>query len=367
MSGKTRLIYAVMALLFVGCMFSVICEDAKAESDVKINGSLRYRHEYMDLENDDGARNRNRVQAKIGLKAQANDQVDLGFALVSGGAGATSTNQTLDGAFSTKGLMLDLAYFNYHPNAVEGLNVLGGKYKNPFYVPQKTELVWDGDLRFEGLGVTYKMDKDRFEPFGVAGLYWIDEVHAAANNDAEDQLLLGIQGGVKFNFEIASSDAYVKGGLGYFGFMNSDVKDGGLGQVDPDDGYTVIDFIAEFGMKVSDIPFSVFFDLAMNTAADDEDLGWLFGVQLGKAKEKGSWDVRLNYRDEGEQVMPMGLVDSDIFDGARAGSGIEIGANYALAEHTTTGLTIFSATIGQDEAMAKEDITRIQLDIKFKF
>jgi len=369
MTGKTRLIYAVMALVYAGCMFTVVCDDAKADSDVKLNGSLRYRHGYMKHENDDGARNRNRIQAKIGLNAKANDQVDLGFALVSGGTVATATNQTLDGAFSTKDLTLDLAYFDYHPEAVEGLDILGGKFKNPYYVPQQTRLLWAIDLRFEGLGVTYKMDRDRFEPFGVAGIYWIDEVHNAADNDAEDQLLLGMQGGVKCNFELGGNDAYAKGGIAYYGFINSDAKDGGLvaGPTEPDDGYTVIDFIAEFGMKVADMPLAVFFDLAMNTAADDEDLGWLFGVQLGKAKEKGSWDVRVNYRDEGEQVMPDGFVDADIFDGARAGSGIEIGGTYALAEHTTTGINIYSSTIGQDEDMAKEDLIRVQFDIKFRF
>ena len=50
-------------------------------------------------------------------------------------------------------MWIDLAYFDWHPERVEGLNVIGGKMENPFYAPGKTELLWDGDLRPEGVAL----------------------------------------------------------------------------------------------------------------------------------------------------------------------------------------------------------------------
>ncbi len=44
---------------------------------------------------------------------------------------ARSTNQDLDNYFTKKDIWLDRAYFNWHPNAVPGLNVIGGKMAQP--------------------------------------------------------------------------------------------------------------------------------------------------------------------------------------------------------------------------------------------
>ena len=51
---------------------------------------------------------------------------------------------------SRKDLYFDLAYFNW--TAAEGLNVLGGKFKNNLYRPGKNALIWDNDLNPEGFG-----------------------------------------------------------------------------------------------------------------------------------------------------------------------------------------------------------------------
>ena len=49
--------------------------------------------------------------------------------------------------------IVDLAYFNW--TAAEGLNLIGGKFKNNLYRPGKYWLIWDNDLNPEGFGLTY--------------------------------------------------------------------------------------------------------------------------------------------------------------------------------------------------------------------
>ena len=123
-------------------------------NNVKIKGDLRYRHEWKDDESQADDRNRHRIRARIGIYGKVNDEVDLGFRLASGNTSTpTSTNQDLDTAFSSKNIWLDLAYFDYHPAAVEGLKVLGGKIKDPYFRAGKSNLMFDSDVNPEVKGI----------------------------------------------------------------------------------------------------------------------------------------------------------------------------------------------------------------------
>ena len=42
--------------------------------------------------------------------------------------------------------MLDMAYLKIKPEQIPGLSLSGGKFKNPFYKPGKSELIWDSDF-----------------------------------------------------------------------------------------------------------------------------------------------------------------------------------------------------------------------------
>ena len=67
-----------------------------------------------------------------------------------------STNQTLGGGGSSKGVVLNLAYVDWE--AAEGLHLLAGKFKNPLTRVGKQPLMWDGDWTPEGIALTYKRD-----------------------------------------------------------------------------------------------------------------------------------------------------------------------------------------------------------------
>ncbi|MBC8371971.1 MAG: putative porin, partial [Planctomycetes bacterium] len=96
-------------------------------------GDMRLRYE---LRASDGIqlreRNRYRFRLRFGfIKTWLDDQMTVGFRLASGdNNAATSTNQTMTGAFSEKSLWIDRAYAMYTPNAIPGLTVIGGKMPN---------------------------------------------------------------------------------------------------------------------------------------------------------------------------------------------------------------------------------------------
>ena len=107
-------------------------------------GDLRYRYESIEEEGKVD-RTRNRIRARIGAEAKPSDEVTVGLRLSTAQDNdPVSSNQTLGEGFSRKDIFLDLAYLDYHPAAVKGLSLIGGKMENPF--ARVSDLVWDGDL-----------------------------------------------------------------------------------------------------------------------------------------------------------------------------------------------------------------------------
>jgi len=119
---------------------------------ISLKGDFRYRYENIHSEKRD-SRERNRVRARFSLTANPADNLEVGIGVASGGDDPVSTNQTLGNGDSSKDLRLDLAYFKWH--AKPGFQVIGGKMKNIWRRPGGSSLVWDGDLRPEGLAFLY--------------------------------------------------------------------------------------------------------------------------------------------------------------------------------------------------------------------
>ena len=323
---------------------------------------------FIDDESKDDDRHRNRIRARIGVKAKMNDEVDLGFQMASGSSAEVdsdpaSTNQTLDNGFSSKNIWLDLAYADYHPNAIEGLHLLAGKMKNPFYKPGKAELIWDGDLNPEGGAIKYEhaFDDDT-AVFANAGGFWIEESSSNA-----DSGLFGAQLGLRQDFDSVS----ILGGVSYFHFGNTEgepffFEDDSFGNTGDGDGNYKEDFedvevFAELGFALADVPISVYGDYVNNVAADgSDDTGWLVGITAKPAP----FELRYNYRDiEADAVLGL-FTDSDFRGGGTDGKGHEFGLGYEIAKNWTTALTYFHNEKGLHDS---KDYQRLQADVQFKF
>jgi hypothetical protein len=350
--------------------------------NIKISGDFRYRHESIDAETgNDWAQghNRNRIRARFSIGTKLDEEWDLGFRLASGSADPASTNQTLADSFSTKGLWLDLAYFDWHPLSVKGLNVFGGKMKNPFYKVGKTELVWDGDLNPEGIAAKYVTPLTESDKLHInGGGFWVDE-----SSGGVDTSLWGIQ--AYLNHELGSKE-YILGGLSYYDYGN--IKDRGNlkdtwftpwtsgdgsffgntatgGTFDSD--YDIVEGFVEYGFEYASMPVSIFGNVVQNTVAStSEDEGWLIGFKLNKCKAPGSWDFRWNYRDLEADAVLGAFTDSDFIGGGTDGKGHELGLNYQLTKNIQAGLTYFVNERNRG-AGSNDDYRRLQADLQFKF
>ena len=348
---------------------------------IKPFGDLRYRYESLgdtsatEVGNE---RRRNRIRARLGFKAKINEEWDATFRIASGSSEApTSTNQTADGAFSSKEIWLDLAYADWHPQAYDGLNVYLGKMKNPFYSVGKNQLIWDSDVNPEGIAASYKWSLNgSTEATVVGGGFWLDE--RASDADAG---YFGIQGMLKHKFDDGS---HLLGGLSYYDIGNIDSKAiGGVtlqGNTPTASGsglykydFDIVEGFAEYGWKCNGMPVAVFGNYLENTAAPSgSNTAYSIGAQLNKAKKPGSWQLKASYREVESDAAFGGLSDSDFIDGGTGGKGWVLGYKYQLAKNLQAGLTYFINNRDRRISDASggsgsQNFNRLQADLIFKF
>jgi hypothetical protein len=337
---------------------------------ISMKGDFRYRYQNDDIDLDDvSSRNRSRIRARAEIVARLPSRVQVGLGMASGSEDPVSTNETLGGGGSSKDLNLDLAYFDW--NAIEGANIRGGKFKNTFELVGKSQLQWDGDWRPEGFDAAW--DNGTFFTQGL-GTY----IESDSNKNTDFAYLL--QAGGRMDV----GEIKLKGGLGYsqYDAQGQDCFFDGadptgcagnsvnaLGQYLYD--FNVLDVFAEAGYTVADLPLTVWGEYIKNSDADDFDTGYQVGAQLGKAKKKGSWQVKTYYQDlEADATVGL-LTNSDFGGGGTDGKGVFVSGGYALTDQSNVTLGYYVVerqdSLGLLNGGTPFDVDTFQLDFNFKY
>lgn len=175
--------------------------------------------------NVDEDRHRTRLRARLGMDADLGDGVAAGMRIATGsGRDPVSTNQTLGGSggnFSKYQLWLDRAFI--HWGAIEGeragLGLDVGRFDNPFF---STDLIWDGDLGFDGLAATGRYEAAKgVTPWLTLGAFPVYNTDFDFSSDqaqkfsSQDKWLLGLQAGTDWQ---PSGRTSVRFGAAYYHF-----------------------------------------------------------------------------------------------------------------------------------------------------
>ncbi|MCB2231709.1 putative porin [bacterium] len=367
---------AAVALLIAGvCLAAGNAHAANWWETIKFKGDLRYRHEMLDTDDSD-ARHRHRIRARLGVSGEVSEFTKVGFQLASGSSDPVSTNQTLDDAFSTKSIGIDLAYFETKHPRLPGVTLTAGKFHNPFFKPGSSELLWDSDMNPEGATLDWTRDFENISVTLIGAGLWIDE-----RSSGDDSWMGAGEGVLRFHLPEKKGSIAVGGGyynyvniMGYEPFYDEDSFGNTTAEfVNGDDttmGYAtefeLIEGFVEFNHQLGEYPLTIMGDFVSNTAADSLNTGWLIGFALGKAKDPGSWEVRYNYRRiEADAVFGL-FADSDFRGGGSDARGHELGGALQLAKNTTFGVTYFINEIGL-EMDSPSDFNRLQVDLQLKF
>jgi len=130
----------------------------KGIGPVSFSGDIRLRAEpfFGGPSNESLDRFRARFRVRFNANADLGSQFKTGLTLASGDINdPTSTNQTMTGFYTRKAIALDQAFMDYRPDWFKHLDLVGGKFRYPWY---NTELTWDKDLNPEGAAETLGFD-----------------------------------------------------------------------------------------------------------------------------------------------------------------------------------------------------------------
>ncbi len=370
-----RRIGMVLALLALGS----IRAGAEWYDDMKVKGDVRYRFENIEEEDKPGQQ-RDRIRMRLGVFPRLGPEVDVGIRISTGEQkgdkeSPTSGNASLTDGFSGKGLFLDLAYFNWHPKMLKGLDLVGGKMKNPFIAVG--DYIWDGDVTPEGLALNYHVGK-KVELLVNGGYFWVQE---RKEKPEDDTMMYGGQAALRFK---PNSDTYIMAGVSTYLFDNMegfDVIDWSgakktYGNSKKDkvnaDGSTNSVYATEFtevegftkvGFKAG-IPVTLFASYVVNTEADENETGYMAGLTLGKASDPKTFELGYNYRYLEKDAAVGALVDSDSWGGGTDGKGHKISVKYQIAKNWQAAVSYF---IDQKKIEKSTDYDRLQVDLAAKF
>jgi hypothetical protein len=366
----SKWIMVAMTAMYVGS--AALAADATWAEKTKVKGDVRYRHEYIDDARKSDTRTRQRVRARAGIFADVNETLKAGIQVCSGGSDPVSSNQTLDDSFSSKGVNLDLAYFDW--SLVEGLNVTGGKMKKPFITV--ADLVWDGDLNPEGLAISGSIGGDT-KLLANAGYLWLDE---NGSSDSDDRMLYTGQVAVESKMGCVSLLA----GVGVYSYDNmqgyaplvDDASGFGNSLVETVDAagdstftyandFMEVEAFVQVGFKAAGVPMKVMGQYVQNEDADSDNAGFLAGVKAGKASAPGSFEVGYNYRSLEKDAVVGALCDSDFNGGGTNGEGHKLSGKVAIAKNWSFGAAYFMNS--KDPDGKNTDYDRAQFDLACKF
>jgi len=368
-----RVLLVAAALI---CSQAVTSNAADWWQNMKLKGDLRYRHETID-QGKKPTRTRHRVRTRLGISGKASDHFKVGLQLATGSNDPVSTNQTLGDAFTTKTIGVDLAYFTFEHEKLPGLEVSGGKFKNPFITPGSSELIWDSDWNPEGGAAHLTTSTGQVELDLIGAGLWVVE------RSTEDSYIAAGQGVINVKIGEASP-SNVSVGAAFFDYVNAQgfatfyEPDNGKGNstdyfartndtiVGYATGFEILELSAEYSHKFNNTPLTLMADFATNTAADSLNTGWLVGATLGKAKEQGSWDVRYIYRRVEKDAVVGAFTDSDFRGGGTDAKGHEIGGTYMVDKNAGVSVSYFNNEIGLEQTKTT-NFQRLQVDLQLHF
>jgi hypothetical protein len=374
--------------LLVGLAAALGFNNAQAV-DLSWKGDVRYRYQ-SDLTDipavtGEHSRDRHRARVRLGVYSWINEELSAGVQIASGSTNeTTSRNETLEDQFLPDPVYLNEYFIDYHPAVLNGdVNILLGKRAAASTIITQNDLVWDGDLTFEGATVQYGKDANGKEKDGlsaVVGYYMLNELKSVTTLEQDAYLFAG-----QLAYKGEVSDLRYQLGAGYYDYVNYDYQIDST-KYSPAPSYIGKDFnIVEFfgsirGQITETLPWKISGQYAFNTAKkadcvnidDAKRDSYLAEIKIGDAKQVGQWSLYGDYVRIERDALTV-LTDSDRNMGAATDlKGFKIGGVYHLVQNMTLGVNYFNfktidnkATTTVDESAPTRHILMADVVVKF--
>jgi hypothetical protein len=313
-------------------------------------------------------RNRFLLRARLDLTAQVNNELEATVGLATGTtSNPVSTNATLGDSFNKKPINVDLAYLKWTP--LERLTLFTGRFANPYL---SSDLVWDPDLRFDGIAGSYAARlSSTLSGFATLGAFPLQEVEFSSR----DKWLFGAQAVLSYQ---PRNDVNAKLGVAFYDYENLEgrandpatpgqndftaptfqQKGNTLFDIDPssaiktalaseyrelnvtgmlDLGFWEPVHLVFLGDYVKNLGFDRNLVVRRTGNADikEETTGYQCGVALGypTIRDHGDWKAYLFYKHLEADAVVDGFTDSDFHLGGSNAKGWIIGGDLGLRKN----------------------------------
>ena len=317
-------------------------------------------------------RSRFRIRARITFEKKfMNGQMVTIIRIAGGdGNGPTSSNTTLDSAFSQKDLWLDQAYAVFIPEMVKQecggtLVIISGKFANPLV---RTEMTWDSDVNPEGFAAAYSHPMDTIEPFVKAAYLIVDEVTGLSTGNPFAGTKLSLHDLLIYAYQVGfilkpDKDIKWTAAATYYDetYQRRDTNSTTPGTAwEPEDGKLInVTNIVQFtGLGLpDDMPLALTLDWIRNCQESDgspalrgaaahrfrdQKDGYLIEGKLGRNSKKGDWCVR--YRYTYIELNATGLLPGDADFGGPNRKGHEIGGAYNIDDNVLVSVEVIHSS-----------------------
>ena len=265
---------------------------AQTEIKTTVGGDIRFRYESLEVEGGAGKDNYDqlRLRARLAAKSQINETLSSEIRIATG-TGGTATNQTLSGTRNYD-FKLDRAFAKYTPN--ENMLVRVGRTENPYVIAGDNNMLFDGDLNFDGASASYTLKGNSLSTQLILAHSILTE--SAANVPNADSKLDSAELAFRFgsdthSFLVTIAEHAFMGLRGMPSVLGGAVGFQGNSGNGTNYRYnydlTAVGF--EYGYKGGSIPMTFFAEMANNNATSKEDSAMIYGVKFNKLKKKGVW------------------------------------------------------------------------------
>ena len=350
-------------------------------------GDIRYRinkgHEAIDQD-----RIWQQLRVRLGFNAPVNDSVQAVVRLMTA-TSPISGNQTLgdsgDPGMARRTFGLDLAYMDWKFAAAA--KVWAGRTANPFWAPNKSQIIFDHDLTFEGVAVKFEPQSEHLGFFvNLAGFILAENY--AAPDDLVDTGLAGGDVGLNIKYD-SFGRATVH--AGYYEYLN--IQDKAVSSVEkgakrddysypyyryrgntvyPNDAAPPTDFFfvnkyrlaevgAEWNRDFSAVNVGVFADVVRNTAIGRFNFAKEFGATL-------KWNIlsftAAHVKKESDSTVAT-FTDSDMNGGGTDNQGERYAFGVTLGKNAQFVLTQYYAKRGVDSVKRNFVLTQCDFAVTF--
>lgn len=346
----------------------------EASPQLRVSGDLRLRGEADRDRRAAPDRERARIRLRVAAEHRLGSTLAVAARLVTAPDpdDPNSTHQDLGTSFRNFRVALDRAYLRWTPDTPRPLEVLAGKFGNPFLTPPVFgEIVWDADIQPEGAAVV-------FEPAPalrlVAGGYLV--LHQGSGRDVN----LGTgQAAVRSR---AFGRLAVTAAVGTYQYGTPDregarrlARDNQGNALVVDAAGDTVSFASRFRIwnayaaltyDAPPVPITAVAEYVTNAseAAGLDGDGWAIGGSVGRLGKPGRWRLDYQYQSIGREaifsaVAQDDLLDATNFDGHLLGLAIQYLPNGSLYLWT-----LWSARDDPDEQSFQK---RFRLDLNFSW